>query len=102
MPDTADQPLDTLSVVPDDQGSATTASNQERDPRQDAGQDESITRRLERDPESAEARLDNGLDESMDASDPIASTQPAHSSEPAQSSGFDEEAERRLREGGIN
>ena len=90
MPDTDDQPLDTLSVAPN-------AGNQERDPRQDAGQDDSITRRLERDPESAEARLDNGLDESMDASDPIASTQPGHSTaEPAVSSGYDEEAERKL------
>lgn len=88
MPDTADTPLDTLSVAPN-------AGNQERDPRQDAGQDPSITARLERNPESPEAQLDNGLDESMDASDPIASTQPGHSSaEPPASSGYDEEAER--------
>ena len=90
MPDHhADTPLDTLSVAPN-------ASNQERDPRQDAGQDESITRRLQRDPESTEARLDNGLDESMDASDPISSTQPVHNVGPAPSSGYDEEAEKRL------
>jgi hypothetical protein len=92
MPDTADSPLDTLSVAPN-------ASNQERDPRQDAGQDQSITRRLERDPESKEARLDNALDESMDASDPPASTQPVHNNGPAESSGFDEEAERKLQGG---
>lgn len=98
MPDTADRPLDTLSVAPDE-GSAPNASNQERDPRQDAGQDQSITRRLERDPESTEARLDNGLDESMDASDPISATQPVHNTGPAESSGYDEEAERQLREG---
>ena len=109
MPDTDDKPLDTLSVAPD----APNAGNQERNPRQDAGQDESITRRLERDPEgrhsalvgdhdpeSTEARLDNGLDESMDASDPISLTQPAQNDGPAASSGYDEEAERELRQGG--
>ena len=91
MADT-DRPLDTLSVAPD----APNAGNQERDPRQDAGQDESIQRRLERNPESADARLDNALDESMDASDPPASTQPVHNIGPAPSSGYDEEAERKL------
>ena len=95
MPDTSDKPLDTLSVAPDDAG-ASTASNQERDPRQDAGQDASITARLERDPQSKEARLDNALDESMDASDPPASTQPVHNTGPAASSGYDEEAEKKL------
>lgn len=98
MTDT-DRPLDTLSVAPDsgsEGGGAMRASSTERDPRQDAGQDESITRRLERDPESKEARLDNALDESMDASDPPASTQPVHNQAPAASSGYDEEAERKL------
>lgn len=89
MADTDDSPLDTLSVAPN-------AGNQERDPRQDAGQDASITRRLERNPESVEARLDNALDESMDASDPLASTQPVHNTGPAPSSGYDEEAEKKL------
>ena len=58
----------------------------------DAGQ--SIARRLEKDPESKDARLDNALDESMDASDPPAATQPGHGNDPAPSSGYDEEAER--------
>jgi hypothetical protein len=66
----------------------------------DAGQDQSISRRLARNPESEDARLDTALDESMDASDPPASTQPVHSREPAPSSGYDAEAERRRREGG--
>lgn len=67
----------------------------------DAGTDESIARRLERDPESKDARLDRALDESMDASDPPASTQPihSHSTEPAASSGYDEKAEKRLAQG---
>ena len=95
MTDTADQPLDTLSVAPDE-GGTPSASNQERDPRQDAGQDASIAARLERDPQSKEARLDNALDESMDASDPPASTQPVHNTGPAASSGYDEDAEKKL------
>lgn len=97
MPDT-DNPLDTLSVAPDGEGAAPPAGNVERDPRQDAGQDESIQRRLQRDPENQEARLDNALDESMDASDPPASTQPVHNNGPAVSSGYDEEAERKLQQ----
>jgi hypothetical protein len=79
--------LDSLSVAP-------SASNHERDPRQDAGQDKSINKRLEKNPGSADARLDAGLDESMDASDPPSLTQPGHDSGPAPSSGFDEDAER--------
>lgn len=86
-----DRALDSLSVAPN-------AGNQERDPRQDAGQDESIARRLEKDPSNSDARLDNALDESMDASDPPASTQPVHSNDPPESSGYDAQAER-LRSG---
>ncbi len=96
----ADSPIDTLSVAPDGNG-APNAGNQERDPRQDAGQDESIQRRLRRDPENPQAQLDNGLDESMDASDTPAALQPVSSStEPAPSSGYDEEAERQLQQYG--
>ncbi|WP_267396803.1 MULTISPECIES: hypothetical protein [unclassified Sphingomonas] len=85
--------LDSLSVAPAEGG-----SNQERDPRQDAGQDKSIAKRLEKNPESSDARLDNALDESMDASDPPATTQPVHNHGPAPSSGYDEEAERKLQQ----
>ena len=67
-------------------------------PRQEAGQDASIAERLERNPESKEARLDAELDESMDASDPPSSTQPVHNHEPPESSGFDAEEEARLKE----
>jgi hypothetical protein len=73
------------------------ASNQARDPRQDAGQDESIARRLAANPEDVEAQLDNALDETMDASDPPEMTQPGRSSEPAPSSGYSEEAEQARR-----
>ena len=96
----SDNPLeggvdDGLSVNPDDpDGGAPNAGVSERDPRQDAGQDESIQRRLERDPTNVQAQLDNGLDESMDASDPISSTRPGSANdEPPASSGYDPDAE---------
>jgi len=69
-----------------------------QDPRQDAGRDASIAKRLEKNPESEEARLDNALDESMDASDPPAPTQPVHHHEPPASSGYDAEAEARRKQ----
>lgn len=93
MDDTADTGMDTLSVNPD----TPSASNQERDPRQDAGQDASIQARLEKDPNNVQAQLDNGLDESMDASDPITATIPGLSTdEPPASSGYDPDEEARL------
>lgn len=64
----------------------------------DAGTDASIEKRLEKNPESKQARLDRALDESMDASDPPATTQPVHSHEPPPSSGYDAEKERKLAE----
>lgn len=84
--------LDTISVAPGDPEE----NEHVHHPRQNAGQDESIARRLERDPESQEAQLDAGLDESMDASDPPASTQPG-STEPAVSSGYDPDEEARIK-----
>ncbi len=78
---------ETMSVAPD-------GDDTDRGQRKDAGHDESIEERLQRNPESKEARLDRALDESMDASDPPASTQPVHSHSPAPSSGYDEEAEK--------
>lgn len=84
-----DDALDRLSVAPEER--------EAQDPRQEAGQDKSIQKRLDKNPESTEAQLDRGLDESMDASDPPAVTQPGTSAEPPASSGFDEEAERKLR-----
>ncbi|PTS74532.1 hypothetical protein DBR17_16970 [Sphingomonas sp. HMWF008] len=85
-----DQALDSLSVAP---GDPAEEGSDIHDPRQNAGQDESIARRLERDPGSADAALDNALDESMDASDPASSTQPGDSGAPSKSSGFDADAE---------
>jgi hypothetical protein len=96
MTDIDKSALDSLSVAPDEQASGETGGS--RDSRQDAGQDKSIAKRLQKNPDSSDARLDNGLDESMDASDPPTSTQPGSDSGPAKSSGYDEEAERALRE----
>ena len=64
----------------------------------DAGTDSSIEERLEKNPQSKQARLDRALDESMDASDPPATTQPVHSHHAPPSSGYDEEKERKLAE----
>ena len=62
--------------------------------RGDAGRDTDIAERLEQDPQDEDAKLDHGLDESMDASDPPAITQPGQGSDPAPSSGYNEEEER--------
>lgn len=67
------------------------------DPRQQAGQDESIVERLARDPASPQAKLDRALDESMDASDPPSQTPPGVGRHPRRSSGHDEKAGAALR-----
>lgn len=85
-----DKALDSLSVAP--------AGTESRG-RSDAGSDKSIGERLDRNPSSKEARLDNALDESMDASDPPSSTQPIHNQGPAPSSGYDADAERQRADG---
>lgn len=86
-----DAAIDSLSVAPGDPAN-------ERQPAGsgDAGSDRAIAERLD-DPEDCEAKLDRGLDESMDASDVPALTQPGAGDEPAPSSGFDEAAEASLR-----
>ena len=90
----ADEALDSLPVAPGEPEAGDPAENEHiHHPRQNAGQDSSIAERLERNPQSQEARLDTALDESMDASDPPSSTQPVHSTEPAPSSGYDAAAE---------
>lgn len=88
MPDDSNDPSQTPTPE---------AGHMSQDPRQDAGQDRSIEKRLKKDPENEEAQLDRGLDESMDASDPPSAALPGTSGEPPKSSGYDEaaEAERR-------
>ena len=89
-----DEAMDAMSVAPPQ-----ASNNAERDPRQDAGQDRSIEKRLQKNPYSVEAKLDEGLDETMDGSDPVSVIQPGKSAEePPASSGYDPEAERRLRD----
>lgn len=68
-------------------------------PDQSSGQDASIAERLRRHPESVDAQLDCGLDESMDASDPPSTTQPGRADAPAPSTGFDQAAEDARRRG---
>ena len=79
--------LDGLSVAPGNPDDDRTGS------KQDAGQDASIAHRLERNPSSPDAALDNALDESMDASDPPSSSRPGENSEPPRSSGYNEDDE---------
>lgn len=50
-----------------------------------------LERKLKRNPEDLDAKVDVGSDESMDASDPPAATQPGQKDEPVPSSGFPEE-----------
>ena len=95
-PASIDSAMDRMSVAPGPDDSKRVVNSA------DAGTDESIAQRLERNPESKEARLDRGLDESMDASDPPASTQPVHSHSTRdlpESSGFNPKKEERLAAG---
>ena len=52
--------------------------------------DRSIELKVKKHPEDADAKVDLGSDESMDASDPSSAAQPGNSNEPAPSSGFPE------------
>lgn len=62
---------------------ASTNQNPSHPDGQTAMQDEQIVRRLEENPEDADAQLDAALDASMDGSDPISIAQPARKAEPA-------------------
>jgi hypothetical protein len=47
-----------------------------------------LERKLKRNPDDLDAKVDVGSDESMDASDPPAAAQPGQKDEPVPSSGF--------------
>ena len=47
-----------------------------------------LERKLKRHPEDLDAKVDVGSDESMDASDPPAASQPGQDDQPVPSSGF--------------
>ena len=49
-----------------------------------------LERKLKRNPEDQDAKVDVGSDASMDASDPTAASQPGQKDEPVPSSGFPE------------
>jgi hypothetical protein len=49
-----------------------------------------LERKLKRDPHDLDAKVDVGSDESMDASDPPASSHPGQKDDPVPSSGFPE------------
>jgi hypothetical protein len=49
-----------------------------------------LERKLKRNPDDQDAKVDVGSDESMDASDPPAAAQPGQSDDPVPSSGFPE------------
>jgi hypothetical protein len=53
--------------------------------------EEELENKLERHPDDQDAKVDVGSDESMDASDPPASSQPGCADEPVPSSGFPED-----------
>lgn len=55
-----------------------------------AAPDPELERKLKRNPDDLDAKVDVGSDESMDASDPPAAAQPGQSDDPVPSSGFPE------------
>ena len=57
--------------------------------------DPSIELKVKKHPEDEDAKVDLGSDESMDASDPSSAAQPGTSSEPAPSSGFPEDVDKK-------
>jgi hypothetical protein len=52
--------------------------------------EQELERKLKRHPEDQDAKVDVGSDESMDASDPSAASQPGQDDKPVPSSGFPE------------
>ena len=55
---------------------------------QSADPDQELEKKLRRNPDDHDAKVDVGSDESMDASDPPSSSQPGRADEPVPSSGF--------------
>ncbi len=70
-----------------------TPENHATHPDQTAMQDEDMVQRLEENPGDPDAKLDIGLDQSMDASDPPAIAASIPLTEAAPSSGYDEALE---------
>ena len=66
------------------------ADKESKPPVHSADPERELERKLKRNPEDQDAKVDVGSDESMDASDPPAVTQPGQKDEPVPSSGFPE------------
>jgi hypothetical protein len=83
-----DKPLDHISVAPPE-------PDDEDKPAVREAHDAGHHKELAKDPAHEESKLEVGLDESFPSSDPPAAAAPGHG-EPAPSSGYDEQAEKRL------
>ena len=57
--------------------------------------DRSLELKVKKHPDDEDAKVDLGSDESMDASDPSSAAQPGTSKEPAPSSGFPEDVDKK-------
>ena len=55
-----------------------------------AAPNKDIEKKVRKNPDNKDAKVDLGSDESMDASDPSSATQPGNNDKPAPSSGFPE------------
>ena len=66
------------------------AGKERNPPVHSADPERELERKLKRNPEDQDAKVDVGSDESMDASDPPAATQPGQKDEPVPSSSFPE------------
>ena len=69
--------------------------SQAPEPRLSAAPDRAIELKVKKHPDDEDAKVDLGSDESMDASDPSAAAQPGTSNEPAPSSGFPEDGDKK-------
>ena len=67
----------------------------EKAPALSGAPDRSIELKVKKHPEDEDAKADLGSDESMDASDPSSAAQPGTSGEPAPSSGFPEDGDKK-------
>lgn len=67
-----------------------TTTDAPKPPIQRSPPEKELEQELKKNPHDLDKKVDVGSDESMDASDPIAATQPGQSDEPVPSSGFPE------------
>lgn len=79
-------------MVGDEGAAVNDRKDKERRPRRliSRGPERELERKLKRNPDDQDAKVDVGSDESMDASDPPAATQPGQNDDPVPSSGFPE------------